>query len=106
MRREQAALGGEYTGHYFFAQGWFGFDDGLYAGLRLLSLLSDTRSLATLQSDLPAIGISSERHIAVSDRDKFAIVECFIRALEANLLATDQRLKLDGIRLTTPTGWG
>ena len=106
MRREQAALGGEYTGHYFFTQGWFGFDDGLYAGLRLLSLLSDTRSLATLQSELPAIGISSERHIAVSDRDKFAIVERFIRALEANPLATDQRLKLDGIRLTTPTGWG
>ena len=106
MRREQAALGGEYTGHYFFAQGWFGFDDGLYAGLRLLSILGDKRSLATLQSELPAIGISSERHIAVSDMDKFAIVERFIRALEANPLATDQRLTLDGVRLTTPTGWG
>ena len=72
----------------------------------MLSILGDKRSLATLQSELPAIGISSERHIAVSDKDKFAIVERFIRALEANPLATDQRLTLDGVRLTTPTGWG
>ena len=106
MRIEQAALGGEYTGHYFFAHDWFGFDDGLYAGLRLISLLGDKRKLATLRADLPSIGINRERNIAVSDSEKFPIVARFIIALEAAQLSTDQLLKLDGIRLSTPNSWG
>ena len=106
MHIEQAALGGEYTGHYFFADSWFGFDDGLYAGLRLISLLGKKGSLGTLQANLPSIGISSERHITVRDSNKLAIVADFIVALEASQLATDQLLKLDGIRLRTAMSWG
>ena len=106
MQIEKAVLGGEFTGHYFFADSWFGFDDGLYAGLRLISMLDFQCTLAQSQASLPSIGQTVERHIGVNDKEKFLIVDRFITDLTASLLSTDQILTVDGIRLSTPSGWG
>ncbi len=104
MRETGALLGGEMSGHVFFAERWFGFDDGVYAGARLLELLARTgASLAGLLADLPPAHTTPELRIACPDDRKFAVadrVRDHFRAAGADLV------DIDGVRVRFAHGWG
>jgi phosphomannomutase/phosphoglucomutase len=104
MAETGALLGGEFSGHIFFNERWFGFDDGMYAAARLIEILSTTdpnldAQLATLPSSIS----TPELKIAVDERAKFEIIE----KLSGNARFGDGKLTtLDGIRVDFPDGWG
>ncbi|USI73617.1 phosphoglucomutase/phosphomannomutase PgmG [Sphingomonas morindae] len=98
-----APLAGEMSGHIFFADRWYGFDDALYAALRLLALIAESgRSLAELHAALPAPVNTPELRIPVPEADKQAIVKAVID----RLLAAGARVdRTDGARVATERGW-
>ena len=104
MRETEAELAGEMSGHFFFAERWFGFDDGIYAAARLLEIL-DGSGMAPedLFATLPD-GISTpEIKVEAPDGDPHAFVDRF------RLGATFEGARLstmDGLRVDWPDGWG
>lgn len=105
MQETGALLGGEFTGHYFFKERWFGFDDGIYAALRLIELLTnDNQTLDQRLGQLPSSSSTSDLHIMVAnDKAKFNI----IRQLQAAMSSEPGEInKLDGIRIDYEKGWG
>jgi phosphomannomutase/phosphoglucomutase len=103
IKEEKALLAGEMSGHIFFADRWFGFDDAIYSAVRLLEILSRTGTkLSALLADLPATFVTPEIRIYASDEVKFKIVEEVRRALAAKHRVID----IDGVRALFPGGWG
>jgi len=103
MAETCAPLAGEMSGHIFFADGYYGFDDALYAAVRLLALLSRREeSLGDLRDRLPAVVNTPELRFACDDVRKFAIVETIRAGLEADGAEVNA---VDGVRVTTPDGW-
>jgi len=106
MKETGAALAGEMSGHLFFAHRWMGFDDAIYAGARLLELLSRTeRSLAELAAELPQMVNTPEIRVDCPDDHKFAVV----RAVTARLRARPDVVgvvDVDGVRASFGDGWG
>ena len=104
MKETQALLGGEFSGHIFFKERWFGFDDGLYAAVRLLEILTLTgQSFETLVSTLPTTLSTPEIKITVPDRDKFTLVNTIIE--QANF-DQGKLITIDGLRVDFAQGWG
>jgi phosphomannomutase len=103
MKQVGALLGGETTGHLFFADDYPGFDDGLYAAVRLIRLVSQSgRSLAALADDLPVSVITPELRFPVAEARKIAVID----EVKARLAAAGAKpCTIDGIRLGTPDGW-
>ncbi len=103
MKETGAPIAGEMSGHMFFADGYYGFDDGLYCGVRLLNYLASTQQdLAALLDALPRVINTPEMRITVSEERKFAIMdEITARVKAAGLNVND----VDGVRVTTPDGW-
>lgn len=103
MAEEKAPLAGEMSGHIFFADRYFGFDDGLYAAVRLIKILSEsTETLAEMIDALPKTFTTPEMRIECEEERKFAIVEEIkARANKAGL----QFNAIDGIRVDTAEGW-
>lgn len=104
MRETGALLAGEMSGHTFFKERWFGFDDGLYAGARLLEILSrDSDPSATL-SALPDTVSTPELQIQLQEGENFHI----IAALQENSHFPDsqERITLDGLRVEYTDGFG
>ena len=103
IREENAPLAGEMSGHIFFNDRWFGFDDAVYATARLLEILSrSTERLSTMMDGLPKTHATPEIRIYASDEVKFRIVEEVRRALAARVPVID----IDGVRAVYPRGWG
>jgi len=103
IKEEKAPLAGEMSGHIFFADRWFGFDDAIYASARLLELLSRSeKKLAALLADLPKTYSTPEIRIYASDEVKFKIVDEVRRELAARYPVID----IDGVRAIFPKGWG
>ncbi len=103
MQEEGAALAGEMSGHLFFADRYFGFDDAIYATGRLLELLCLTgQTLTQLLADLPAAVITPEIRRDCPDEVKFKVVE----GLKARLQGLFPIIDIDGVRLLHPHGWG
>jgi phosphomannomutase/phosphoglucomutase len=103
MREEKAALGGEMSGHIFFADRYFGYDDAIYASCRLIELLSKTdRKLSTLLSDVPKTFITPEIRVDCADEIKFKVVEKVKEALRKDYPIID----VDGVRVKFEDGWG
>ncbi len=103
MAETGAPLAGEMSGHVFFADKWYGFDDALYAGVRLLGILArmDTR-LSDVRAALPRVVNTPELRFDCDDIRKFAvIIEVAARLREAGATVSD----IDGVRVTTPDGW-
>jgi phosphomannomutase/phosphoglucomutase len=103
MKAEGALLGGEMSGHVFFADRWFGFDDGIYASARLLELLSrDERPMSALLADVPETFASPEVRVPCPEDAKFEVVrraqEWFGERYPTNTV--------DGARVDFPGGWG
>jgi len=103
MAETNAPLAGEMSGHLFFADEYYGFDDALYAAVRVLSILaSGQKSLAALRDELPRTVNTPELRFACAEERKFAVVE-EARARLARLGA--QVDAVDGVRVRTADGW-
>ncbi len=99
-----AALAGEFSGHFFFPDRWHPFDDGLYAGARLLQLLDQRGgSLASAVAALPHSVASDEILVPIDDRDKFRVIEQFIATAQFDGATLNP---LDGLRAEFAHGWG
>jgi phosphomannomutase/phosphoglucomutase len=103
MREEKAVLGGEMSGHIFFADRYFGFDDAIYASCRLIELLSKTeRKLSQLLEDVPKTFITPEIRVDCPDEIKFKVVEKVKEELRKDYSVID----VDGVRVQFGDGWG
>jgi phosphomannomutase/phosphoglucomutase len=106
MKETGAQLAGEMSGHMFFAHRWFGFDDAIYAGARLLELLSrGDRSLTERAADLPQMINTPELRIDCPDDKKFPLVAAVTRRLKDDP-AVIGVVEVDGVRAKLEGGWG
>jgi phosphomannomutase len=103
MYETKAPLAGEMSGHIFFADRWYGFDDALYAAVRILSLVARApESLADMRDRLPQVMNTPELRFPVDETRKFAVVD----EVRARLRAAGASVNdVDGVRVTTPDGW-
>jgi phosphomannomutase len=103
MAETKSPLAGEMSGHIFFADKWYGFDDALYCAIRLLALVSRSgKTLAELRDVLPDVVNTPETRFQVSEERKFAVVE----EVKARLVADKADVNdVDGVRVNTPDGW-
>ncbi|MBM3622983.1 MAG: phosphomannomutase/phosphoglucomutase [Alphaproteobacteria bacterium] len=103
MAEEKSPLAGEMSGHVFFADRWYGFDDAMYAGIRLLNIVggsSDT--LAAMRDRLPQLINTPELRFDCAEDRKFKVVE----EVKARLKAARANLNdVDGVRVSTADGW-
>ena len=103
MKKTGAAMAGEMSGHLFFADRYFGYDDALYAGARLLEILSNTDGqLSELLADLPSTVYTPEIRLECADDKKFQAV----RALTEEFKRTNEVIDIDGARIIFDDGWG
>ena len=101
MRELGAELGGEMSGHMFFADRWFGFDDALYAVARLYEIVSaDSAPLSGLLGWPPSF-VTPELHMPCPENAKFAVVE----KAKDYFRGRYEMLEIDGVRLVFPDGW-
>ncbi|HAQ85361.1 MAG TPA: phosphomannomutase/phosphoglucomutase, partial [Pseudomonas sp.] len=104
MKETGALLAGEMSGHIFFKERWYGFDDGIYSAVRLLEILSqDKRNAEQVFSAFPNDISTPEINIQVTEESKFTIIESLHRDAhwgDANITT------LDGVRVDYPKGWG
>lgn len=104
MRETEAELAGEMSGHFFFRERWYGFDDGIYAAARLLEIIaSDGREPEEIFAELPKGVSTPELKIEMEEGDHYAFIEKFRERakFEGARIAT-----IDGIRADWPDGWG
>jgi phosphomannomutase/phosphoglucomutase len=102
IKEEHALLAGEMSGHIFFADRYFGFDDAIYASARLAEILSRSgRKLSQMMGDLPKTYYTPEIRIYASDEVKFKIVDDVKKELARKYPLVD----IDGIRVSYPRGW-
>jgi phosphomannomutase/phosphoglucomutase len=104
MRETGALLGGEMSGHIFFKEQYFGYDDAIYAGARLLDILARTgKTVDALLADLPPAHNTPEIRIDCPDAVKFQIAE---RVRDRFRAAGYEIIDVDGVRVRFPHGWG
>lgn len=105
MAKTQATLGGEMTGHFFFADRWNGFDDGIYAAARLIELISQSEMDADfLFSGFPDDPCTPEIIIPIADTEKFTLVEKLSERISE--LPNSRISTIDGVRVEFADGWG
>lgn len=104
MKETGAMLGGEMTGHVFIRERWFGFDDGLYAGARLLEILSKHDDPAAVLNALPDSVNTPELHIRTAEGENHALID----RLQAEAGFTDALdiVTIDGLRVEYADGFG
>jgi phosphomannomutase/phosphoglucomutase len=103
MKETHAALAGEMSGHIFFADRYFGFDDALYAALRVYEIAcSIDQPISTLLADLPPAVVTPEIRVDCEEAKKFQVVEETKKALAARFEVND----IDGVRVNFKDSWG
>ncbi|SAL72401.1 phosphoglucomutase [Caballeronia peredens] len=104
LRETGAPLAGEMSGHVFFKDRWYGFDDGLYTGARMLEILSRVADPSKLLNDLPNSLSTPELQLKLEEGENFALIS----KLQANAKFTgaDDVLTIDGLRVEYPDGFG
>jgi len=103
MKQEGALLAGEMSGHIFFADRYYGFDDAIYASLRLLEILSRTgRTLHELMADIPRTVSTPELRVDCPDEIKFDVVKEVLERFRG----THSVIDVDGARIAFEGGWG
>jgi phosphomannomutase / phosphoglucomutase len=101
MKEEHAAVAGEMSGHFFFADRYYGYDDGIYAALRLLEIMARTgRTVLEELSDLPRAFYTPELRMDCADAIKFEVVE----RVRERMRGRGEVNPLDGVRVTYPDG--
>jgi phosphomannomutase/phosphoglucomutase len=102
MKQEKAVLGGEMSGHFFFADRYFGYDDGIYAALRLLEILSETgKKISELLADVPKTFSTPEIRVDCTDDKKIQIVN----GIKKHFQNIPGIVEIDGIRIPFASGW-
>lgn len=103
-KENDCVFGGEYSGHVYFRDKFFGFDSGMYAGLRMLELLSsEKKKLSSLVNELNKYFSSDENKIKVTDENKFEIVKRIKEEYKNRNIKIDET---DGVRISFDNGWG
>jgi phosphomannomutase/phosphoglucomutase len=103
MREDGILLGGEVSGHMFFAEDWYGVDDGLLASCRFLQLVAaDSRPASAHFDTLPHLHATPELKAPCPDDKKFALVDELAREFRSRFETID----IDGVRIIFPEGWG
>ena len=103
IKKYNPLLAGEMSGHIFFNDKWYGFDDGHYSGVRIIELISkNNESISALVKKLPNLFSTPELNINVTDENKFKIIEDFIKNCDLD----GEKITLDGIRINFKNGWG
>ena len=104
MRETGAPLGGEMSGHIFFKDRWYGFDDGMYAGARLLELMSRESDPSAVLNALPQSTSTPELQLKLNEGENFALIDKLQK--EAQFPGSDQVITIDGLRVEYPDGFG
>ncbi|RKY68343.1 MAG: phosphomannomutase [Candidatus Latescibacterota bacterium] len=103
LRQEGALLAGEMSGHMFFADRYYGYDDAIYASCRLLEILSQSnKALSELLKDVPLYFATPEIRVPCPDEEKFKVVEQVKRYFQTRYNTID----VDGVRILFDDGWG
>jgi len=104
LKETGAPLGGEMSGHIFFKDRWYGFDDGLYAGARMLEILTKEQDPSRLLNSLPIASSTPELHLHLKEGENFALID----SLRANaVFPTSEKINgIDGLRVEYPDGFG
>ena len=103
MKEENAPLAGEMSGHLFFADEYFGYDDAIYASLRLVRLLSRSeKTISEMLADVPRYYSTPEIRIDCPDEEKFQIVSELVKYFKEQYEVVD----VDGARILFGDGWG
>ncbi len=104
MKELDSPLGGEMSGHIFFKERWFGFDDGTYAGARLLEILSRHADASAVLEALPTSHSTPELNVACAEGEPHAVVKTLVDL--ARFDAPAQLSTIDGVRVDWPDGFG
>jgi phosphomannomutase/phosphoglucomutase len=103
MKETHAELAGEMSGHMFFADRYYGFDDALYAACRLIEIVAKSaQPLSAQLADLPKTIATPEIRVDCDDERKFEVVE----RVKERFRKTHQIVDIDGVRILFPHGWG
>ncbi len=103
MKETGAPIAGEMSGHIFFKHRWYGFDDALYAAVRLIEAVSESgKSLTELMDEMPKSVATPEMRFPVDEARKFAVVEEVLDRLTSDAAEV---ANVDGARVKTPDGW-
>ena len=104
LKKTNAPLAGEMSGHIFFNDQWHGFDDGHYSAFRLLEIIKNSnKSLSNIFNKLPKVHSTPELSINVDEEKKFKIVEDFVNQVN---FKDGKKITIDGLRVDFKDGWG
>ena len=104
LQESGAPLAGEMSGHVFFKERWYGFDDGLYAGARLLEILSRTQNVTGMLESLPDAVSTPELHLKCAEGENYTLMDTLKRT--ARFAAAKEIITIDGIRVEYADGFG
>ena len=104
MRETGAPIGGEMSGHIFIKDRWYGFDDGLYAGARMLELLSRLADPSAVLNALPQSTSTPELQLALKEGENFALIDKL--KAQARFPDAEQIITIDGLRVEYADGFG
>ncbi|MEJ8846191.1 phosphomannomutase/phosphoglucomutase [Variovorax rhizosphaerae] len=104
MKEVDSPLGGEMSGHIFFKERWFGFDDGTYAGCRLLEILSKSPDANAVLNGLPTSFSTPELNVACAEGEPHGLVDTLVK--NASFDAPAKVSTIDGLRVDWPDGFG
>ena len=103
MAENNAILGGEMSGHIFFNDKWFGFDDGVYTFLRIMEILSNEKEYNKIFDDLPQSMTTPEIAIEFKQNNHFTFMNKFVKLAEFD---NCQKIDIDGLKVIYDDGWG
>ena len=103
MAENNAILGGEMSGHIFFNDKWFGFDDGVYTFLRIMEILSKEKEYNKIFDDLPQSMTTPEIAIEFKENNHFTFINKFVKLAEFD---NCQKIDIDGLKVIYDDGWG
>jgi phosphomannomutase/phosphoglucomutase len=106
MRETGAPLGGEMSGHIFFKDRWYGFDDGLYAGARLLELVSRVQDPSQLLNALPQSRSTPELQLTLKEGENFTLIAKMQEQVNNHFADAEQIITIDGLRVEYANGFG
>ena len=104
MKDINSPLGGEMSGHIFFKERWYGFDDGTYAGARMLEIVSRAADASAVLNALPTSFSTPELNVPCKEGEPHAVVEALTKAV--NFAAPAVLNTIDGVRVDWPDGFG
>jgi phosphomannomutase/phosphoglucomutase len=104
LRETGAPLGGEMSGHIFFKDRWYGFDDGMYAGVRLLEILTRVADPSALLNNLPQSASTPELQLELPEGDNVALID-YLRS-NATFPGHQEIITIDGLRVEYADGFG